>query len=83
MLAIGRHAKRGDIDTQEWAREFPDREALTIAGRSVYVLHDLGDVAARNIDVVVVYKADRLTRALADFAPSSRFSTRRASRSSR
>jgi DNA invertase Pin-like site-specific DNA recombinase len=43
----------------------------------------LADVAARNIDVVVVYKADRLTRALADFAPSSRFSTRRASRSSR
>ncbi len=28
----------------------------------------LADVAARNIDVVVVYKVDRLTRALADFA---------------
>src|SRR5271166_5292893 len=28
----------------------------------------LGDVRARRIDVVVVYKVDRLTRSLADFA---------------
>src|SRR5271156_1882724 len=28
----------------------------------------LADVAARHIDVVVVYKVDRLTRSLADFA---------------
>lgn len=35
---------RGNIDTQEWAREFPDWEALTLAGQSVYVLHDLGDL---------------------------------------
>lgn len=35
---------RGNVDTQEWAREFPDREALTLAGRSIYVLHDLGDL---------------------------------------
>jgi uncharacterized protein len=35
---------RGNVDTQEWAREFPDRETLTLAGRSIYVLHDLGDL---------------------------------------
>src|SRR5713226_842981 len=28
----------------------------------------LGDIRARRIDVVVVYKVDRLTRSLADFA---------------
>jgi len=28
----------------------------------------LGDVRARRIDVIVVYKVDRLTRSLADFA---------------
>src|SRR6266567_9599982 len=28
----------------------------------------LGDIRARKIDVVVVYKVDRLTRSLADFA---------------
>jgi len=38
-------AIRGNVDTQEWAREFPDREALTLAGRSIYVLHDLGDLS--------------------------------------
>jgi uncharacterized protein len=40
---------RGNVDTQEWAREFPDWEALTLAGRSIYVLHDLGDL---NLDPV-------------------------------
>jgi putative phosphoesterase len=42
-------AVRGNVDTQEWARKLPDREALTLAGRSIYVLHDLGDL---NIDPV-------------------------------
>jgi len=40
---------RGNVDTQEWAREFPAWEALTLAGRSIYVLHDLGDL---NLDPV-------------------------------
>lgn len=35
---------RGNVDTQHWAREFPNREALTLAGRSIFVLHDLGDL---------------------------------------
>jgi putative phosphoesterase len=42
-------AIRGNVDTQEWAREFPDWEAQTLAGRSIYVLHDLGDL---NLDPV-------------------------------
>jgi site-specific DNA recombinase len=36
---------------------------LTVALQSL-----LGDIQARKIDVVVVYKVDRLTRSLADFA---------------
>jgi DNA invertase Pin-like site-specific DNA recombinase len=35
----------------------------------------LSDIGERKIDVVVVYKVDRLTRSLADFARWSRFST--------
>src|SRR6516225_5155803 len=35
-------------------------------GRPVQKL--LGDVQARRVDVIVVYKVDRLTRSLADFA---------------
>ena len=42
-------AIRGNVDTQEWAREFPNWEAVTLAGRSIYVLHDLGDL---NLDPV-------------------------------
>ena len=42
-------AIRGNVDTQEWAREFPDWDAVTLAGRSIYVLHDLGDL---NLDPV-------------------------------
>ena len=42
-------AIRGNVDTQEWAREFPEWDAVTLAGRSIYVLHDLGDL---NLDPV-------------------------------
>jgi putative phosphoesterase len=42
-------AIRGNVDTQEWAREFPNWEAVTLASRSIYVLHDLGDL---NLDPV-------------------------------
>jgi len=42
-------AIRGNVDTQEWARKFPDWDAVTLAGRSIYVLHDLGDL---NLDPV-------------------------------
>ena len=43
----------------------------------------LDDVRARKIDVIVVYKVDRLTRSLADFAKLVNCSTRTASPSSR
>jgi putative phosphoesterase len=48
-------AIRGNVDTQEWAREFPDQEALTLAGRSIYVLHDLGDLdpVTAGFDIVI------------------------------
>ena len=39
------------------------------------------DVGARKIDVVLVYKVDRLTRFLPDFARIVRLSTKRTSRS--
>ena len=42
-----------------------------------------GDIRARSIDVVVVYKVDRLTRALADFAKLMELLTHTACRSSR
>ena len=42
----------------------------------------LSAIRSRLIDVVVVYKVDRLTRSLADFASSSRSSMPRGSRSS-
>ena len=43
-------AIRGNVDTQEWAGEFSDRDAVTLAGRSIYVLHDLCDL---NLDPVM------------------------------
>ena len=50
-------AIRGNVDTGDWAEEFADTEVATLAGRSIYVLHDLNtlklDPVARGIDVVV------------------------------
>ena len=43
----------------------------------------LADVQARRIDVIVVYKVDRLTRSLADFAKLVEISTGTRSRSCR
>ncbi len=43
----------------------------------------LAQVRARKIDVIVVYKVDRLTRSLADFAKPSNSSTNTRSPSSR
>jgi DNA invertase Pin-like site-specific DNA recombinase len=42
----------------------------------------LADIAAHRIDAVVVYKVDRLTRSLSDFAKIVECSTRMAFRSS-
>ena len=37
-------AIRGNVDTQAWAKAFPVWEAVTLAGRSIYVLHDIGEL---------------------------------------
>ncbi|MCK1715046.1 metallophosphoesterase family protein [Bradyrhizobium sp. 143] len=34
-------AIRGNVDTGEWAREYPDPKLVSLAGRSIHILHDL------------------------------------------
>jgi uncharacterized protein len=34
-------AIRGNVDVQTWAREFPETEAVELAGKSIYVIHDV------------------------------------------
>lgn len=34
-------AIRGNVDVQTWAREFPETEAIDLAGKSIYVIHDV------------------------------------------
>jgi putative phosphoesterase len=49
-------AIRGNVDSGEWAREYPDTTLVSLAGKSVYVLHDLKAPhpdAAAGIDVIV------------------------------
>jgi uncharacterized protein len=50
-------AIRGNVDTGDWAAEFADTELVTLAGTSIFVLHDLKTLrinpVARGIDVVV------------------------------
>jgi putative phosphoesterase len=50
-------AIRGNVDTQPWAHAFPSSEVVTLAGRTIYVIHDLGeldlDPVAAGFDVVV------------------------------
>lgn len=50
-------AIRGNIDTAEWARGYPDTEMLRLAGRAIYVLHNLKeleiDPAAGGMDIVI------------------------------
>ena len=41
-------AIRGNVDTQAWARELPAWEVVTLAGRTIYVIHDLGGPRARS-----------------------------------
>jgi putative phosphoesterase len=49
-------AIRGNVDTGEWAREYADTTLACLAGKSIYVLHDLKtlrvDPSAR-IDVII------------------------------
>ena len=50
-------AIRGNVDTQPWAQDFPPWEVVTLAGRTIYVIHDLGDLdldpAATGFDLVI------------------------------
>jgi uncharacterized protein len=49
-------AIRGNGDSGEWAREYPDTTLLRLAGKSIYVLHDLKTLRAdpdARIDVIV------------------------------
>jgi len=34
-------AIRGNVDSGEWARDYPETTRVSLAGKSVYVLHDL------------------------------------------
>jgi putative phosphoesterase len=37
-------AIRGNIDTQPWARKFPETEIVELGGVSIYVIHDLNQL---------------------------------------
>jgi uncharacterized protein len=34
-------AIRGNVDVQTWAREFPEAEVVELAGKTIYVIHDV------------------------------------------
>ncbi|MHC6153079.1 metallophosphoesterase family protein [Bradyrhizobium brasilense] len=50
-------AIRGNVDTADWGRDYAEIETVSLAGKTVYVLHDLKamsiDPVAQGIDVVV------------------------------
>ena len=48
-------AIRGNVDSGEWAREYADTKLVSLAGRSIYILHDLKTLTMgdRAVDVIV------------------------------
>ena len=50
-------AIRGNVDIDDWAAAYPETEVVRLAGKAIYVLHDLKtlqiDPIARGINVVV------------------------------
>jgi hypothetical protein len=50
-------AIRGNVDTGDWAGEYAETESVRLAGRKIYVLHDLKALqispAPRSIDVII------------------------------
>src|SRR3984957_2460966 len=49
-------AIRGNVDSGEWAVEYPDTKLVRLAGKSIYILHDLKTLQVdpgTGIDVVV------------------------------
>jgi uncharacterized protein len=46
----------GNVDSGEWARQYPDTKLVRLAGKSIYVLHDVKTLQAdlgAGIDVIV------------------------------
>ena len=56
-------AIRGNVDGQPWAALFPETVTVTLANRSIHVLHDLAelglDPAERAVDIVVAGHSHR------------------------
>jgi len=48
-------AIRGNVDSGEWAHQYPNTKLVRLAGKSIYVLHDLKTLQAdlAGIDVIV------------------------------
>jgi putative phosphoesterase len=50
-------AIRGNIDSGEWAKNYPDTELVVLGGRAFYVLHNLEEIkldpAASGFDVII------------------------------
>ncbi|MGY2909194.1 metallophosphoesterase family protein [Bradyrhizobium sp. URHC0002] len=49
-------AIRGNVDSGEWARDYPDTNLVRLAGKSIYVLHDLKTLQVdpgAGIDIIV------------------------------
>ncbi|MGY4154331.1 putative phosphoesterase [Bradyrhizobium sp. USDA 4461] len=49
-------AIRGNVDSGAWAREYPDTKLVRLAGKAIYLLHDLKTLQAdpgAAIDVIV------------------------------
>src|ERR1044071_1627735 len=50
-------AVKGNVDTGEWAKDYPDTELVVLGGRAFYVLHNLKelklDPATSGFDVII------------------------------
>jgi putative phosphoesterase len=49
-------AIRGNVDNGEWAHQYPDTKLVRLAGKSIYVLHDLKTLQAdlgAGIEVII------------------------------
>jgi len=49
-------AIRGNVDSGEWARQYPDTKLVRLAGKSIYALHDLKTLKVdpgAGIDVII------------------------------
>jgi putative phosphoesterase len=49
-------AIRGNVDSGEWAHEYPDTKLVRLAGTSIYILHDLKTLQVdpgADIDVII------------------------------